>query len=154
MTSPLEKYQQHQKQAHFLPDAAQEAAINHLQRLYLDVCQVQQQKQQKRPRLRRKLGGLLGKPSAVQKAPQGLYFWGGVGRGKTYLMDVFYDCLPFENKHRTHFHRFMRHVHERLAVHKGVKNPLLKVAQELAADAQVICFDEFFYCFDINMLIL
>lgn len=144
MTSPLEKYQQHQKQAHFLPDAAQEAAINHLQRLYLDLCQLQQQQRHKRPRLRRKLGGLLGQSSAVKKTPQGLYFWGGVGRGKTYLMDVFYDCLPFENKHRTHFHRFMRHVHGRLAVHKGIKNPLLKVAQELAAESQVICFDEFF----------
>jgi cell division protein ZapE len=57
---------------------------------------------------------------------------------------VFYQCLPFENKQRTHFHRFMRHVHSRLAVHEGVKNPLLIVAQELAAEARVICFDEFF----------
>ena len=73
-----------------------------------------------------------------------MYFWGGVGRGKTYLMDVFYQCLPFESKQRTHFHRFMRHVHHRLSVHKGIKNPLKMVAQELADEAMVICFDEFF----------
>jgi len=80
----------------------------------------------------------------ADEQPLGLYFWGGVGRGKTYLMDVFYEALPFEQKQRTHFHRFMRHVHARLAVFSGSKNPLLKVAHELADQNRVICFDEFF----------
>jgi cell division protein ZapE len=142
MYSPLEKYQRDQQQIHFCVDNAQEAAIKHLQRLYLDLCQAQQQQPKKR--LGRKLGAWLNKPSLAEMAPRGLYFWGGVGRGKTYLMDVFYDCLPFEQKQRTHFHRFMRHVHQRLAAHKGVKNPLRKVAQELSDAARVICFDEFF----------
>lgn len=74
----------------------------------------------------------------------GLYLWGGVGRGKTYLMDVFYDALPFENKMRTHFHRFMKLVHTKLNENKGQKNPLELVADDIAASACIICFDEFF----------
>ena len=74
----------------------------------------------------------------------GLYFWGGVGRGKTYLMDNFYDSLPFDHKMRAHFHRFMRRVHGDLKQLDGVKNPLEKVADRIAAEARVLCFDEFF----------
>ncbi len=75
---------------------------------------------------------------------QGLYFWGGVGRGKTYLVDTFYDCLPFEDKMRTHFHRFMKRVHADLKSLSGHKNPLITVASRIAAETRIICFDEFF----------
>lgn len=75
---------------------------------------------------------------------KGLYFWGGVGRGKTYLMDNFFESLPFEEKMRAHFHRFMRRVHRELRLLDGVKNPLETVADNIAAEARVICFDEFF----------
>ncbi|MCK5880777.1 MAG: AFG1 family ATPase, partial [Sinobacterium sp.] len=78
------------------------------------------------------------------KLVRGLYFWGGVGRGKTYLMDVFYDCLPFENKMRSHFHRFMQHVHDELRELEGQKNPLHIIAKRIAEKNRVICFDEFF----------
>lgn len=75
---------------------------------------------------------------------RGLYLWGGVGRGKTYLMDAFYESLPFERKMRVHFHRFMRHVHAELKALGGTKNPLHSVAERLAVRTRVICFDEFF----------
>ena len=79
------------------------------------------------------------------EAPErGLYFWGGVGRGKTYLMDAFYDCLPFERKLRVHFHRFMQRVHRELAELEGEKNPIDVLGERLAREAEVICFDEFF----------
>ncbi len=79
------------------------------------------------------------------KTPElGLYLWGGVGRGKTYLMDIFYESLPFEKKMRVHFHRFMRRVHRELTTLDNQKNPLDIVAKRLADDAKIICFDEFF----------
>ncbi len=74
----------------------------------------------------------------------GLYFWGGVGRGKTYLMDMFYDSLPTNRKMRLHFHRFMHQTHEQLNLYKGQKNPLLLIADEISKKTNVICFDEFF----------
>ncbi len=75
---------------------------------------------------------------------RGLYFWGGVGRGKTYLMDIFFESLPFEEKMRTHFHRFMRRVHKEMKSLDEQSDPLVKVADKLAREAKVICFDEFF----------
>jgi cell division protein ZapE len=75
---------------------------------------------------------------------RGLYFWGGVGRGKTYLMDLFFDSLPFERKLRSHFHRFMQRIHRELKVLSGNENPLELVADRLAKETRVICFDEFF----------
>ena len=90
-----------------------------------------------------KLRKQLGLPCDLAPV-QGLYFWGGVGRGKTYLMDSFFDSLPFEMKMRAHFHRFMRRVHAELKSLKGKKNPLNMVADNIADEARVICFDEFF----------
>jgi len=75
---------------------------------------------------------------------QGLYIWGGVGRGKTYLMDLFFDSLPGESKMRTHFHRFMQRVHRDLVSLQGQKNPLQQVAEQIAKESRVLCFDEFF----------
>lgn len=74
---------------------------------------------------------------------KGLYLWGKVGRGKTYLMDLFYESLPFKDKHRSHFHRFMHDVHEKLKVYQGKSNPLKLVAKDFAKQARVFCFDEF-----------
>ena len=80
-----------------------------------------------------------------RRAPaKGLYMWGGVGRGKTCLMDLFHESLPFETKLRLHFHRFMLRAHRDLARFGGAANPLDKVADGLAAQARVLCFDEFF----------
>jgi cell division protein ZapE len=80
----------------------------------------------------------------LKTAPRGLYLWGGVGRGKTLLMDLFYESLPANLAERTHFYRFMRQVHAELRSIKRRTRPLETVAQRLAARARVICLDEFF----------
>ncbi len=133
--TPLERYQADLKRPDFFHDAAQENAVRHLQRLYDDLIAREQGK-----------SGLMGK--LFGKKPQGpvkgLYFWGGVGRGKTYLVDTFFDALPFEQKMRTHFHRFMKRVHEEMKTLKGEKNPLTIIGKRFADEARVICFDEFF----------
>ena len=84
---------------------------------------------------------VMGRPAAPER---GLYIWGGVGRGKTHLVDTFYDSLALERKLRVHFHRFMQRVHSALTQHSGAKNPLEVVADEIADEALVLCFDEFF----------
>ena len=75
---------------------------------------------------------------------RGLYIWGGVGRGKTFLMDLFFETLPIEQKRRIHFHRMMHDVHERMKTLSFVEDPLDKVAASIAQDTRVLCFDEFF----------
>lgn len=75
---------------------------------------------------------------------KGLYIWGGVGRGKTYMVDNFFDSLPFSQKQRMHFHRFMQRVHDELKRLKKWPHPLDEVAAILAEDTRVICFDEFY----------
>ncbi len=78
-------------------------------------------------------------------APEpGLYLWGGVGRGKTFLIDLFYDGLPIQEKRRTHFHRFMREVHARLRSHAGERDPLALIAREWRESLRVLVLDEFF----------
>ncbi|MDP6616303.1 MAG: cell division protein ZapE [Gammaproteobacteria bacterium] len=77
-------------------------------------------------------------------AVRGAYLWGDVGRGKTFIMDVFFDALPFDDKLRYHFHRLMYRVHRRLKNLDGQADPVDIVAGELAEQSRVICFDEFF----------
>ena len=84
-------------------------------------------------------------PARTGGAPQrGLYVWGGVGRGKTMLMDWFYESLRLSRRERTHFYRFMRRVHAELRSLRRRSEPLDAVAQRLAKHARVICLDEFF----------
>lgn len=135
--SPQEKYLHDLEQGLILHDAAQEAAVVELQRVYRELLH----KWQERSRWQKLMEALrLAKPVAVQ----GLYFWGGVGRGKTYLMDLFFHALPGERKLRMHFHRFMLMVNRRLNAEKGRADPLVHVAKGIAAEVDVICFDEFF----------
>lgn len=136
--TPLEKYQLDLKQDDFHYDAAQEMAVKELQRLYDELTQPKK-KLTWRVKIKATFGKGMQKPSI-----QGLYFWGGVGRGKTYLVDTFYDCLPFEKKLRIHFHRFMHRVHQELKPLAGQSDPLKTIAAKLAKEARVICFDEFF----------
>ena len=78
------------------------------------------------------------------RAPvRGLYLWGGVGRGKTFLVDEFFAALPFAEKRREHFHRFMQDVHARLRRHRNRRSPLNDVAQDIAAKARLLAIDEF-----------
>lgn len=139
--SPFDRYQRDLARPDFRHDAAQAAAVNHLQHLYEQLVAAWQAEQEQSG-----LGGFFkrltgAKPRALVR---GLYFWGGVGRGKTYLMDNFFESLPFEQKLRAHFHRFMRRVHAELKKLDGQKNPLKQVADIIAHEARVICFDEFF----------
>ncbi|AXA34547.1 cell division protein ZapE [Francisella adeliensis] len=75
---------------------------------------------------------------------QGLYMWGGVGRGKTFIMDMFYEQVPVTNKTRQHFSHFMKDIHSRLRGFQGKKNPIGRVANQIAKETRIICFDEFF----------
>ncbi len=86
-------------------------------------------------------------PHAWRRSPtplRGVYLWGGVGRGKTMLMDMFYQCLPITQKRRSHFHRFMNDVHAQLHSLRDERDPLQRVAGRIAATTRIICFDEFF----------
>ncbi len=130
----LERYRADLQQPEFVADASQEAAVQRLQRLHAQLIAAGPT----RP------PGLLARLlRARRRSPRGLYFWGGVGRGKTYLMDIFYGCLPFEDKQRVHFHRFMREVHEQLAGMERQADPLKLIASRFAARARVLCLDEF-----------
>lgn len=138
MSTPWQRYQTDLEREDFSHDPAQEEAVRLLQDLYDRMLASGANRE-------RGLGGLLRRFRRRHVEPEiGLYFWGGVGRGKTYLVDTFFDCLPFERKLRTHFHRFMQRVHAELAALEGEKNPLEIVADRLADEARVICFDEFF----------
>ncbi len=122
----------------FTLDEAQRRALERLERLHRDLVSTPRTYAGK-PRLWQRLRGV----TAIEPA-QGVYLWGGVGRGKTFLMDLFFDALPIQEKVRSHFHRFMYHVHRELKSLGGVADPLDHVAEGLARRARVICFDEFF----------
>jgi cell division protein ZapE len=135
MTGPLALYRRRVEHGELNADPAQAHAVQTLQRLYDDVVGAPPARG-----LRRRAARWMGRPPAPQR---GLYLWGSVGRGKTYMMDMFYGCLPFDDKLRQHFHRFMAGVHEHLQALRDRENPLELVAERLAAETRIICFDEF-----------
>ena len=140
--TPLERYRKDLERDDFSYDPSQEMAVENLQRLYDDLVAAAERKPPSQGLMGR-LTGRFKKPEPIE--PElGLYFWGGVGRGKTYLMDTFYDSLPFEQKTRTHFHRFMQRVHKELKLLDGTPNPLVEIGKKFAKESRVICFDEFF----------
>lgn len=137
-TTPWEKYQQDLQDPDFHHDAAQENAVRELQRLYNELTQPERKRT-----WRVKIKAAFGK-GQTSPGIQGIYFYGGVGRGKTYLVDTFYECLPFDKKMRVHFHRFMHRVHDELRELDKQEDPLKLIAAKLAKETRVICFDEFF----------
>ncbi|MDQ8035121.1 cell division protein ZapE [Bordetella genomosp. 1] len=116
----------------YKPDAAQERAIERLQRYYDDWVRFKAMRSNA-------LKKLLNRPDV----PRGVYLWGGVGRGKSFLMDAFYATVPVVRKTRLHFHEFMRGVHRELENVKGMQDPLDEVAKRVAKRYRLICFDEF-----------
>jgi len=136
--TPWQRYQTDLERSDFLKDAAQADAVQRLQTLYDKLVEAESERGKAMTKLRRKL------KKGREEPVKGLYFWGGVGRGKTYLMDTFFESLPFKRKMRVHFHRFMQRVHQELKNFKGEKNPLDLVAKKFADETRVICFDEFF----------
>ena len=135
--TPLERYEQDLKLPEFSADPAQRQAVEHTQALYDKL----EKAVQKRTTFIQKLQAYLGRNSP--QPVKGIYFWGGVGRGKTYIVDTFYDCLTFPQKRRIHFHRFMQMVHQELKQLKNVEDPLKLVADKFSKDTRVLCFDEF-----------
>jgi cell division protein ZapE len=142
--SPLFVYQSAVDAGEFQPDAVQKQAVAQLDAIY----QALSSRPVAEPPVSR--GGLLGRlfgksaPKTTQRPVQGLYMWGGVGRGKTWLMDLFFHSLPGERKLRLHFHRFMLRVHEELTELQGQEDPLEVIADRFKAETDVLCFDEFF----------
>jgi cell division protein ZapE len=137
MPGPLQRYLDGVSRGEYQWDESQEVGLRLLQDLSDDIGASANQRP---PRFFSRLLGGGGNPTLVR----GLYFWGGVGRGKTFLMDLFYEELPIKQKKRLHFHRFMREVHRKLRDFQGEPNPLKKVAASFAEQAKIICFDEFF----------
>lgn len=129
--SPRQRYEQDLAKSGFVADASQAAAVDALDKVQRALLA--------NPPKKRLLSDRLIWPKV-----EGLYMWGGVGRGKTHLMDAFYDSLPFEHKQRTHFHRFMLEVHERRRHFSHKRDPLKLVALEISHQVRVLCFDEFY----------
>lgn len=128
-------YQRALRNEHFTSDPAQLVALEHLQLLSTRL-------QQPAPSgWASRLRNTFGKPDSTQR---GLYLWGGVGRGKTWLMDQFFDTLPLDKKLRLHFRHFMQEIHDKLTLLTGHSNPLPLVAKHFAQRARVICLDEFY----------
>ena len=130
--SPKIWYQAAKMKPGFIHDAAQEAAIDVLDVLWHQLVD-----------FKAKRNHFLGRSLLSPEVPKGLYFWGGVGRGKSFLMDVFYDCVPYRRKRRIHFHNFMAEVHHEMKLLAGEKDPLLALADNIAKSTRLLCFDEF-----------
>jgi cell division protein ZapE len=120
----------------FTPDPAQSAAAIQLADLQKRLLQQNRHKLSVRHKITRML-------QSRHRPVTGIYIWGGVGRGKTWLMDLFHDSLPIRQKLRLHFHHFMQTVHDELSLLKGQRDPLQLIARNLARQTQVICLDEF-----------
>ena len=130
--SPKAWYQATGDKPGFIYDAAQAAAIDDLDALWHELVD-----------FKAKRNHFLGRSLLSPDVPKGLYFWGGVGRGKSFLMDVFYACVPYKRKRRIHFHNFMAEVHHEMKVLAAAKDPLLALADNIAKSTRLLCFDEF-----------
>ncbi|HVV68486.1 MAG TPA: cell division protein ZapE [Gammaproteobacteria bacterium] len=125
--TPLEYYQKKIAAGEILEDRQQLTAIEKFEAIYTALLTEPQ--------------GFISQ-FRKKSPPRGLYLWGSVGIGKTFLMDTFYYCLPFEDKLRIHFYAFMREVHHELRALQGTKNPLQMIAKNWARKTRIICFDE------------
>jgi len=130
--SVIELYRHALERRGYLADASQMQAAERLQQLHEEWTGY---KARRRTALRK----LLVRPSL----PRGVYLWGAVGRGKSFLLDSFFSCVPVERKRRVHFHDFMRDVHRQLAELKGREDPLDALAGRIARRWRLICFDEY-----------
>jgi cell division protein ZapE len=138
---PARLYRERSEAGMIRPDPAQQRAVTRLQQLHEALTHY-------RPSRRRGwraglgLGARLGRDAPT---PRGLYLWGPVGRGKSMLMDLFFAAAPIAGKRRVHFHAFMLEVHDRIERERraGTREPIARVAADLAAAAPLLCFDEF-----------
>ena len=134
--SPLEWYWKFSQSRDFESDPAQLAVLNHLERLHGEIEHYRQYRQGKINRLVTNFGG-------GKRPPRGIYIWGGVGRGKSLMMDAFYNVSTLKRKRRVHFHAFMRELHKEMNHHSGSEDPLELIAAKIAKQLRLLCFDEF-----------
>ena len=132
MQDVIALYEQSLARRGFVSDSSQWRAVERLQQLYEEWTAY---KARRSTRLKR----LLVRPAL----PKGVYLWGAVGRGKSFLMDSFYLCVPLVRKRRVHFHHFMREIHRELDALKGTEDPIAALAERTARRCRLICFDEF-----------
>ena len=119
-------------------DGAQAMMVDYLDLVYADLLQ----RQTNSGSLSKRLAAVF-RPWQYNRLAKGCYIWGGVGLGKTWLMDLFFDAITLECKARFHFHEFMQLIHGELASLKNRRDPLKAVARSLVSEAQLICLDEF-----------
>ena len=129
---PLHWYRNKKRLGEITGDAAQEHVAESLQQLFDALLEFKSYR-----------GRPFMKTFGRRAPPRGLYLYGSVGRGKSMLMDAFYSQLPYRRKRRIHFHAFMQTVHRELASLALLEDPLQHVAEHLARDVRVLCFDEF-----------
>ena len=134
--TPLERYRAESARPDFVADPDQLAAVKRLDALYHTLIATAQKDAGPLRWLRSRLGG-------ASPAPRGLYLWGGVGRGKTFVVDTFCASLPETLRVRVHFHSFMRDVHARLRQLRGAQDPLRQIAEGWSRDMRLLCLDEF-----------
>ncbi|MCL2021263.1 MAG: cell division protein ZapE [Betaproteobacteria bacterium] len=128
----LDAYEARLAERGFQADAQQWAAAECLQRLYTQLLHFKVARGSKVKRI-----------FSPPEPPRGVYFWGGVGRGKSFLMDAFFAAVPYRRKSRVHFHAFMRRIHKELEQFSGEPDPMMRVAQKISRETRLLCFDEF-----------
>jgi len=135
-SGPLEWYWHFSQRHDFQADSDQLRVLEHLQKLFEDLEDYRHYRAGKINRLVTNLG-------AGRKPPRGMYIWGGVGRGKSLMMDAFFKVLPHKRKRRVHFHEFMREIHARMRDLPGQEDPLDPISAQIARELRVLAFDEF-----------
>ena len=130
--SPMDWYQDASNKPEFIHDDAQESAIIELDKLWHELIH-----------FKTKRNNFLGRSLFSPDVPKGMYLWGGVGRGKSFLMDLFYSCVPYKRKRRIHFHNFMSEVHHEMKRLANEKDPLMALADKIEKSTRLLCFDEF-----------
>ena len=130
--SPSDWYAQRYAEQGLQADAAQAHALLAMDALWQELIAFKSQRNQ-----------FLGRSLLSPDVPKGLYLWGGVGRGKTFLMDGLFACVPYQRKRRLHFHHFMAEVHHAMKLHAAHADPLIAVAADIAHATRLLCLDEF-----------
>jgi len=135
-SGPLEWYWHFSQRHDYQADSEQLRVLGQLERLFNELEEYRQYRAGKLNRLVTNLG-------AGRKPPRGMYIWGGVGRGKSLMMDAFFKVSRHRRKRRVHFHEFMREIHARMRALSGTEDPLEVIAAEIARDLRLLAFDEF-----------
>jgi cell division protein ZapE len=135
-SGPLEWYWHFSQRGDFQTDGDQLRVVQELQRLFEQLEEYRQYRAGKINRLVTNLG-------AGRRPPRGMYIWGGVGRGKSLMMDAFFKVSRHRRKRRVHFHQFMREVHARMRALAGQEDPLDAIATDIARELRLLAFDEF-----------